>query len=118
MKLHFKRRLGLLSAALCLLATPSTAFAWDWMVDAHVVVIESTYVGYTHLYFSLDQAGSASCPAGTWIMWNTMGSDEPSQLANVQAQLSVLMSAKLSGKTVRVYGNNSDCSASYLWFNG
>lgn len=115
----FKCRLAArVLSVLALAGMPSAAFAYDWTVQAHVVVIETTYIGGAGLYFSIDQAGSASCPAGTWIKWNTLGADEPAQLANEQAELSTLLSAKLSGRTVRVYGNNADCSASYLWFDG
>lgn len=105
----------LISATLIVTCSPANA-QYDWTVDAHVTTIEPTYVAWTNLYFAVDQAGGTSCPVGTWLRWNTLGVDETHKIANVQAILSVLLSAKLSGKRVRVYGNNADCSIGYLHF--
>ena len=124
MKSLFRRRAAATTlkfiSAFSLVAIPGSASAgaYDWDVEAHVVVIETSYVGWTHLYFSIDRPAGTSCAAGTWLMWNTNGNDEPSQLANVQAQLSVLEAAKLSGKTIHIFGWNSGCSVSYMWLTG
>lgn len=118
MKLFFTKsaarlvRFSLLTAILGL--TPSGAFAYDWAVDAHVVVIEGSYVGWTTVYFTIDQTPSASCPAGNWLHWNTLGSTEAVRIANEQAVFSLIMAAKLSGKRVKVHGNNTDCGIDFI----
>lgn len=99
---------------LALATTANAAFAWDWYVDAHVLVVETSYMPGA-LDFTIDQSPSSSCPTGNWIHWNITGADEPSRIANVQATLSILMSASLSGKRVRVFGNNVDCGVDYVW---
>lgn len=99
--------------ALATCATPSAATTPDWGIDAHVVVVESSYMPGT-LDFQID-APAGTCAAGGWLVWNISGADEPSKIANAQANLSVLMSAFLSGKRVRVVGNNAGCVVNYLW---
>jgi hypothetical protein len=118
MKSLFKRRGAALTLKLISalgLAMPGAAFATDWNVGAvHPTVIESTYFP-GRITFQIDQSPSSSCPAGAWLTWFAKGSDQPSQIANAQAALTVLMTAKASGKTVRLFGNNSDCSVDFMW---
>jgi hypothetical protein len=111
------RRISFASRVICaaLLGTlPTLAPATnDIMVDAHVTVVEASYIPWA-LYFIIDQSPT-NCPSGSWMRWNIGGSDEPSRIANAQAVISTLVTAKVSGKTVRLFGNSVDCSVDYIW---
>lgn len=90
----------------------SQAWAYDWGVEAKVVVIESTYMP-TKVLFSIDTAGS-TCVVGTLLQWTPKGSTADEKLANVQAIFSTLLTAQASGRTIRVYGNTDGCTVDYL----
>jgi hypothetical protein len=58
--------------------------------------------------FEVDRAGG-NCTAGTWLRWNSQGSDEAEKIANGQAVYSMLLTAEASGRPVTLYGNNAGC---------
>ena len=107
-------RLFVLLGALCASTAVTSAYAYDWTVEATVSLIEPTYVP-TNIVFTVN-AAAGSCAQGTSLTWNAKGSDQPSKIANVQALLATLLSAKLSGKKIRIYGNNSGCTVDFLHF--
>lgn len=96
-----------------LLFLPSTAQAYDWAVVAKVTAIEGTYMPVS-LPFKVDTA-SGSCPAGTLLTWNIRGADATQKAQNAQAILSILMTAKSSGQTVTIFGNNAGCTVDYIY---
>jgi hypothetical protein len=102
---------GSVCAALgCLISAPANAY--DTSFFGKVTYIEPTYVP-DGIIFHLD-AGGGSCAAGSNLTWTVRGSTEASRIANAQAILSVLMTAKMSGSSIDVYVNNSDCSVQFL----
>lgn len=94
-------------------STSASATSYDWSVIARVTAIEVTYMP-SRLDFRIDQ-DAGNCPKGALLFWNARGTDEPSQIANTQAVLSAFMTAKASGQSVMLFGNNSDCTVSYAY---
>ncbi len=92
---------------------PSTARAYDWAVVAKVTAIEGTYMPVS-VPFKVDTA-SGSCPAGTLLNWNIRGTDATQKAQNAEAILSILMTAKSSGQTVTIFGNNAGCTVDYIY---
>jgi hypothetical protein len=62
----------------------------------------------------LINASAGNCAVGQILRWTATGSDEQTQIANAQAVFSLLMSAKLSGQKVQIYGLNSNCTVQYV----
>ena len=96
-----------------LLFLPSTAQAYDWTVVAKVTAIEGTYMPVS-LPFKVDMA-SGSCPAGTLLNWNIRGADATQKAQSAEAILSILMTAKSSGQTITIFGNNTGCTVDYIY---
>lgn len=94
----------------------TSAQAYDWVIETTVSVVEPTYIP-AQVTFQVN-AAAGSCAQGTWLTWNAKGSDEAAQIANVQGVLATLLSAKLSGKTIRIVGSNSGCTIDYIYFIG
>jgi hypothetical protein len=103
-----------ISCAICTIAlfSPRQALAYDWVIEVNVLVIEPSYVP-SLINFVVD-GGAGSCPAGSWLAWNAQGADQPSKIANIQAVLAVLMTAKAGGTKVRLHGNNAGCSIEHI----
>ena len=91
-------------------ATP--ALTYDWMATGNIATIESTYMP-GRIVFQMTVSGG-SCTSGAWLTWYAKGVDAAEKQANVQAVLAVLMSAKLSGQQIRIYGNNTGCTVDYM----
>jgi len=105
----------LLATAACLVCSPAEAY--DWVLsNAHVVVVEADGMP-TSLSFIIDQ-NVGSCPSTGFLKYNLKGTDEPSQIANAQSMLAVLLTAKASGKSLSIYGNNAGCTVDFIWLTG
>jgi len=94
----------------------TSAQAFDWSIETTVSALEPSYVPNS-IAFSVNAAGG-SCVQGTWLTWNAVGADQPTKIANIQAVYATLLSAKLSGKTIRVFGNNSGCTIDHIHIIG
>lgn len=106
-----KKLLGFaLLGTLLLLSTPAAAY--DWTIETTLVVVEPTYVPEA-VQFQIPVA-AGSCAAGTWLKWNARGSDSASKIANAQAILSIMVAAEMSGKRIRIMGNNAGCTIDYI----
>jgi hypothetical protein len=90
------------------------ASAYDWVITAHVTGIEGSHIPIS-LNFLVDQAGG-SCAAGTYLSWIVQGPDPSSQADNVKAVFTQLITAKVTGQTVALYGNNSGCTVGAIHF--
>jgi hypothetical protein len=101
----------LIAFAAMLTSTPALAF--DWVISAHVIAIEGTYVP-AQLPFQVDTAGG-SCAAGTFLQWNIRGSDVTAKNINAQSVESLLITAKSSNQRVTIYGNNIGCTVDYIY---
>ena len=100
-----------LAATAAFVGTP--AWAYDWAIQsAHVVHIEGTCVP-TVIPFNVDKAGG-SCGAGATLRFTGQGADTPTAQANTKAIYALLLAARLTGTPVDLYGNNSDCSVSFV----
>ena len=76
------------------------ASAYDWVVDANVTSIEVTYMPDKVVFWINASAGT--CSAGSLLSWLAKGADAAAKAANVQAVLTVLITAKVSGRPVRL----------------
>ena len=103
--------LGSLALASGALAS-GAAQAFDWSVTAHVTMVEATYMP-AQVTFLIDQAGG-SCAAGQTLSWTAAGSDSTLLSANASAVFSLLMTAKVSGQAVTLFGSNSGCSIQFV----
>ena len=90
----------------------SPAAAHDWGVTGQVTMIEPTYIP-NHIVFKTDVA-AGSCPAGALLTWFAQGADVASKVANTQAILAVLLTAKSTGAKVMLFGFNSGCSVQFM----
>ena len=100
------------AAIACLSLAAPSAFAYDWSVTGHVTMIEPSYMP-NQLIFMIDAPGG-SCAAGAMLSWNIRGSDQASQIANVNSVYSALVTALAAGRTVTIFGNNSNCSIDFI----
>ena len=101
-------------AALAVVA-PGAASADSWQATAHVTMVEASHVGYGYIYFTIDQS-VGNCPAGAYLNWSAGGNDEAQQIANGQAIFATLLTAKVTGQTIRVVGDQNGCMANLLYF--
>lgn len=107
---------SIIAVAVAIIAfIPAQAFAYDWAVVTKIVAIEGTYVP-SSINFKVD-ANAGNCSAGSLITWNPAIADAPSKAQNVNAVLSMLMTASVTGHTVTIYGNNNGCSVDYIYLN-
>jgi len=93
-------------AATAIALTPA-AWALE-TAQAHVTAVESTYMpGSVH--FTVD-VGTASCPAGAWLIWSNAGAD------NVKSAFALLLSATNTGNQIQYFINNGDttCQVQFL----
>lgn len=112
MKSIIKKFVTAMVVPFILAVMPASAGPSDWVVTgAHVTFVEGTNVPAI-VDFGIDQnAGSASqCAAGHFVdyaAWAGAGTDTTSQQANVKAIYALLLTAKLTGQTVTIYGSNT-----------
>lgn len=88
------------------------AWATDWMIETKITAIEPTYIPLKISFWT--ESGAGSCPAGSIYNWNAQGADQPAKIANVQSVLATLMTALMTGKRVRLYGNNAACGIEFI----
>jgi hypothetical protein len=86
--------------------------AVDWSVDAFITVITADNLP-SYVTFQIDRtAAGSTCPTGTWLNY------QPGNPDNMRSTFGMLLAAKISGKSVRIYGNNAGCAVTGLHFNG
>lgn len=85
----------------------ASAFALDSFIG-HVTVVESTYMP-TLIQFQLD-AGSTTCPAGTWLKWSNANLD------NNKAAFALLLAASATGQNLHLFINTGDmtCAVQFV----
>jgi hypothetical protein len=101
-----------------LLNINAVAGSTDWNVNAHVTVVEGTYMPNS-ITFQLDTT-AGPCSAGSWLEYDGQGSDTPTQQANAKSIYALLLASKLSGQSVTLYGSNTlnsngFCVVSHVW---
>jgi len=94
------------------LVFPTMAHASDWTIEANVQTLEPSYVPNL-VVFAVNATGG-SCAAGNWLSWGAVGPDYASRAQNVQAVMATLLTALATGKKVRLYGRNTDCSIEHI----
>ncbi|WP_445114749.1 hypothetical protein [Acinetobacter sp. WZC-1] len=94
----------LLSSMLLLYLVCAKAHAVE-VVTGKVKILEATYMP-AKILLQLN-AGTSSCPAGTWLSWSNPNTD------NMKATYATLLMALSSGKSINIYINNS-CEGQYL----
>lgn len=101
MKNTLKLALGLFALVLA----PTAAQASDWTVTAKLTMVEATFMPDS-FFVALD-TDVGSCPSGTYMSYNRHGGDSESQIHNAEAAFAIALTAKSTGQSVRVVGNNS-----------
>ena len=115
MKNWFKLALALTASAF----GSGTVLASDWNVIGKVTVVEATYMpGGIAFRISVD---AGTCTPEDFLLWQALGTDPASQAVNSQANLAVLLTAKTTGQSVKVYGYNRNsngvCTVDHIWLN-
>jgi hypothetical protein len=90
----------------------SSASATDWVFDARVTDIEASFVPNEVAFYT--DGGAGSCLSGSMMHWPAQGADQTAKTANIQGVLSIMTTALVAGKKVRLYGNNSGCVVSFI----
>jgi len=111
MTINTKPMLVGVTCALLAAAQPSTAHDWG-IPNARVLSVEATYMPL-NIVFKINQA-AGSCAAGVLLNYSAQGDTEDRRIANANAVLSMLMTAKITGQTVTVTGANAGCTVQYL----
>lgn len=98
-----------------LVCVPAVAGPTDWNVTANLTVVEGTYMP-TSITFQIDQnAGTAlQCAAGNFLEYVGTNAD------NSKAIYALLLSSKLAGQTVTLFGSNTplvdgNCQVNFVW---
>lgn len=109
------RTAAILFASVVGTGLPSAAQAWDWVVEVKVTALPADGT-YTAAAFLTNVNVSASCTSTTsFITYTGAGPDVPSKIADTQGVYATLLSAMLTGRTVRVYGINAGCKVQNIW---
>lgn len=98
---------AVVSAAVCFTSAPALAF--DYSADVKITGIEASYMPAFVKFTADRQVGL--CAAGSEITWHARGASD----ANANAVLSLLLSAKLSNSSVRLFGSNGSCEMDFIW---
>lgn len=93
--------------------TPYPAAASDWAVTARVSQIEISYLPEV-IPIYIDRA-AGSCPVGTPLYWTPRGNDVASRIANAQAILSGMMTAKSMSSDILIVGDKNGCKIEFIY---
>ena len=107
------KRIRLPLFILACISIPSPSYAYDWLTNAKVTLIEATYAPNS-IPFQVDRA-IGNCAAGSMLTWTSKGGDAASKAQNFQAVFALLLTAQSSGQLVTIYGNNVNCSIDYIY---
>lgn len=89
------------------------AKAYDWAIGGvRITTLEATYLPHAN-HFRADRA-LGTCASGTWLAMEGRGGDAQAQETNAKATYALLLSAKLSGTTVSLFGNNAGCKIEFV----
>jgi len=106
------KRIAALGAALAASSFPMSAYAYDWVVQGTVTAIASSAAPGV-ITFQINGA-AGSCAQATWLGFKANGDDNSMMIANSQATLSLLLTSKMTGQKVQIFGNNADCSVNFV----
>jgi len=86
---------------------------YEWNVVTKVTHVQPTHMP-TQVSFKLESPVSATCGANVWMEWGVRGNTDAEKIANANAVYSTLMAALVSGKDVRVFGNDLNCEVTFI----
>ena len=107
-----KRFLSLIAAAAAL-AAGGPAAAYDAMADAKITLIELTYMPQS-IVFQADRT-IGSCAQGSMLVWTPQGATQTAKDQNAQAVLAAMMTAKVTGASMRLFVVNAGCTVQYIY---
>ena len=85
----------------------------DWGIAAKVTTVEASHMP-NEVLFRIDAAAGA-CAAGTYMHWSIQGADAATKAQNAQAVYALLLTAKATGQSITMYGDNATCSAYFIY---
>ena len=113
-ELDMVRSLAILCMAVVL---PSPALAYDWSTVASVAAIEGTHVPSLVRFWVTSKIGA--CPTGqefgSQLDYSPIGSTADERIANAQTVTSILMTAKVTGRQIKIFGRSSDCVVEFIY---
>jgi len=96
---------------------PSPALAYDWSTVASVAAIEGTHVPSIVRFWVTSKV--STCPTGqefgSQLDYSPIGSTADERIANAQAVTSILMTAKVTGRQIKIFGRSSDCVVEFIY---
>jgi hypothetical protein len=113
LKRHLMKLLAAIASIFATLLLPSAAMAYDATADVKIVQIEVTYMP-DHVVFWVDRQVGA-CPTSTWLDWSPQNTTQTAKDQNAQAVLAALMTAKVTGASMRVFIENAGCKVKYIY---
>jgi hypothetical protein len=84
-------------------AAAAAAPAYDWGTDAHITLIETTWMPDA-VTFQTD-AAAGPCPAHHWLAWQGR-TDVSNAKDSVKSAYALLLTAYLTGRSVHILGYN------------
>ena len=112
MKIRRVAKLCLTSALSCVCFAQTPARAAPFSITTTVSMVEATYMPKFITFNVTSPAGA--CGAGALLYWQAQGADEPSQIANTQAIFALLLTAETSGKSISIWGDDSNCTVNCI----
>jgi hypothetical protein len=105
--------LATIASIFAALLLPSAAMAYDAVADVKITQVEITYMP-EHIVFWADRSVGA-CPAGGMLDWIPQNATQTAKDQNAQAVLAALMTAKVTGASMRVFIENAGCKVKYIY---
>ena len=87
--------------------------AYDWAVTAKVTQIEASYIPGS-IPFHIDTP-AGNCTTDLPLVWQPQGGDAVMRAQNSQGVLAVLLTAKATGQSILVLGDNNGCTVDYVY---
>ena len=107
------KRILFLIASAAVLAFPRPAAAYDAMADAKITLIEITYMPQS-IVFQADRT-IGSCAQGSMLRWTPQGSTQAAKDQNAQAVLAAMITAKVTGASMRLFVVNAGCTVQFIY---
>ena len=105
------------AGAVTLLISAAQAWAIDWITTVHVTAVETT--GMPNLItFWVDGSAGACADGqglGPQLSWQPRGTSAAETQANMQAAFATLLTARASGRPIKIFGRNSDCQVEFMY---
>lgn len=110
------KRITMAAVSCTALLTPTAAFASNWFIAAKLVEVQASNTPAT-IIFKVDKI-AGDCATDRILYWTAQGADVPTQIANSQSIMALLLTAKAMNKNVNLGGfyhdGNGNCQVDFV----